>query len=221
MIATATFALGCFWDPDARFGALAGVLVTRVGFCGGTHPDTPTYRSIGDYTESVQIEFDPARLSFPALLAYFDQWHHPNASSTRPQYAAAVFYHNDEQRQETEKLKMENVRLDRFVRFYLAEESHQKYNLKRTLMLTDLFGKKEDWGTGEKDPQMLTKLNGFLAGYGTKEQFQQWEKRREFTREQQDFIKNKLKEWARRSLSLRHTSRRIERQSTAGTIRTD
>ena len=194
MVDTATFALGCFWDPDARFGALDGVLVTRVGFCGGTHPATPIYRSLGDYTESVQIDFDPARLPFSHLLSYFDQWHIPNAASTRRQYAAAVFYHNDEQRNEAEKLKMENVRLDRFVRFYLAEDSHQKYNLKRTLMMTDLFGKKEDWTVGERDEQMLTKLNGFLAGYGTKVQFQRWEKRREFTREQQNFITNKLKQ---------------------------
>lgn len=194
MVETATFALGCYWDPDARFGAIDGVLVTRVGFCGGTHPDTPTYRSMGDYTESVQIDFDPARLPFAQLLSDFNQWHIPNATSTRRQYAAAVFYHHDEQRKEAEKLKMENVRLDRFVRFYLAEESHQKYNLKRTLMMTDLFGKKEDWTAAERDEQMLTKLNGFLAGYGTKEQFQRWEKRREFTREQQNFITNKRKE---------------------------
>lgn len=187
---TATFALGCFWDPDARFGALDGVLVTRVGYCGGTHPPQPTYRSIGDYMESVQIDFDPQRLTYAQLLSYFNQWHIPNTPRTRTQYAAAIFYHSDEQFHQIKQMNMEDVRVDRFVQFFLAEESHQKYNFRRTLMLTDVFGKREDWTN--QDPEVMTKLNGFLAGYGTKEQFQQWSGRRTLTREQQDYIRNKL-----------------------------
>jgi len=191
MVETATFSLGCFWDPDARFGVLDGVLVTRVGYCGGTHPTTPTYRSIGDYTESVQIDFDPTRISFTQLLSYFNQWHIPNTSTTRSQYAAAIFYHNEEQQQQVKKMKIEDVRVDKFNKFYEAEDYHQKYNLKRTTMETDIFGKKEEWEN--KDKQMITKLNGFLAGYGTLEQFQQWNKRQELTREQQNYIKDTLK----------------------------
>ena len=187
-----TFALGCFWDPDARFGSLEGVPITSVGFSGGTHPPTPTYRSIGDYTESIQIKFDSTRLPFSHLLEFYNQWHIPNTLQTRRQYAAAIFFHNEEQRKQAVEKKIEHVRLEPFRQFFLAEESHQKYNLKRTLMLTDIFGKKEDWI--DKDPVLLTKLNGFLAGYGTKEQFQQWNRRQEFTREQQVFIRDKLKE---------------------------
>ena len=191
MTETATFSLGCFWDPDARFGALDGVLITEVGYCGGTHPSTPTYRSIGDYTETVQIHFNPQQISFAQLLSYFNQWHIPNTRTTRSQYAAAIFYHNDEQYRQIKEMHIENVRIDAWKEFYQAEESHQKYNLKRTTMLTKMFGKKEDWIN--KDTEMVTKLNGFLAGYGTIEQFQHWNKRSEFSRDQQNYIKSKLK----------------------------
>jgi methionine-S-sulfoxide reductase len=187
---TVTFSLGCFWDPDARFGILDGVLITRVGYCGGTHPPTPTYRSIGDYTESVQIDFDPTRISFAQLLSYFNQWHIPNTPKTRSQYAAAIFYHNEEQQRQVNEMNIVDVRVDKFDKFYEAEDYHQKHNFKQTTMKTDLFGKKEEWAN--KDKQMITKLNGFLAGYGTNEQFQQWDKRRELTREQQNYIKDKL-----------------------------
>ena len=55
---TATFGLGCFWGPDARFGAMEGVVRTRVGYAGGTTPE-PTYHDLGDHTEAVQVEYDP------------------------------------------------------------------------------------------------------------------------------------------------------------------
>jgi methionine-S-sulfoxide reductase len=190
MVETATFSLGCFWDPDARFGILDGVLVTRVGYCGGTHPETPTYRSIGDYTETVQMDFDPMCISYSQLLSYFNQWHIPNIDKTRSQYAATIFYHNEEQRRLIKETNVENVHVNMFKTFYEAEDYHQKHNLKHILMATDIFGKKDAWE--DRDKQMVTTLNGFLAGYGTKEQFQQWDKRRELTREQQNYIQDKL-----------------------------
>nr|WP_256204181.1 peptide-methionine (S)-S-oxide reductase [Planococcus faecalis] len=54
----ATFGMGCFWGPEARFGSMPGVVRTCVGFTGGTTP-TPTYRQMGDHTETVHISFDP------------------------------------------------------------------------------------------------------------------------------------------------------------------
>ena len=59
---TATFGMGCFWGPDARFGSLPGVIRTRVGYAGGTTP-SPTYRQMGDHTETVEIDFDPTILT--------------------------------------------------------------------------------------------------------------------------------------------------------------
>ena len=192
MVERTIFSLGCFWDPDARFGALDGVLVTRVGYCGGTYPAMPTYQTIGDYTESVQIDFDSTQITFSQLLSYFKRWHTSNTPKTRSQYAAAIFYHNEKQRQHINEMKIENVRIDMFKKFYEAEEYHQKHYLKRTIMRTDIFGTKEEWSN--RDGRMVTKLNGFLAGYGTHNQFQQWDKRRELTIEQQNDIKNMLKE---------------------------
>ena len=55
---TATFGLGCFWGPDGRFGALEGVVRTRVGYAGGTRTD-PSYHALGDHTEVLQVDFDP------------------------------------------------------------------------------------------------------------------------------------------------------------------
>ena len=156
---TITFALGCFWDPDAKFGVLDGVLTTQVGYCGGTHPPNPTYHSIGDYTESVQIVFDPSRISFRQLLDCYNNWHVRNTDRTRSQYAGAIFYHNKQQYEEIRQVNIEHIRIDLFKEFYPAEEYHQKYSLKRAILETELFGRKEDWETKEKE--MLTKLNGF------------------------------------------------------------
>ena len=59
---TATFALGCFWGPDASFGALEGVVRTRVGYAGGSS-ENPTYEMIGDHTETIEIDYDPEVIS--------------------------------------------------------------------------------------------------------------------------------------------------------------
>ena len=47
-----------FWFPEAQFGATKGVLRTRVGYAGGTKP-SPTYYSLGDHTETVELDYDP------------------------------------------------------------------------------------------------------------------------------------------------------------------
>ena len=64
---TATFALGCFWGPDVTFGAVEGVVRTRVGYAGGTTAD-PTYRDIGDHSEALQVDYDPDAVSFDELV---------------------------------------------------------------------------------------------------------------------------------------------------------
>ncbi len=60
---TATLGMGCFWSPDALFGQLPGVIRTRVGYAGGTSAE-PTYRQMGDHTETLQIDFDPQIIKF-------------------------------------------------------------------------------------------------------------------------------------------------------------
>ena len=73
---TATFALGCFWGPDAVFGILEGVVRTRVGYAGGT-TENPTYDKIGNHTETIEIDYDPGVINYQKLLEIFFNSHNP------------------------------------------------------------------------------------------------------------------------------------------------
>jgi hypothetical protein len=75
-VQTATLGMGWFWGPDARFGHLSGVIRTRVGFSGGTTP-SPTYRNIGNHTETLEIDFDPTIISYEEILDIFWKNHNP------------------------------------------------------------------------------------------------------------------------------------------------
>ena len=86
--------MGCFWSPEALFGHLPGVVRTRTGFAGGTTAD-PEYRNMGDHSEAVQLEFDPAVISYAELLDVFWSNHRPiNINGYRGrQYQSIAFYH--------------------------------------------------------------------------------------------------------------------------------
>jgi len=171
---TATFAMGCFWSPDARFGSIPGVLRTRVGYTGGQLPD-PSYSKLGDHTETVQLDYDPARLSYEELLQVFWTGHNPAKPVWGPQYMSAIFYQDPEQ-QELGKNSLEAQSMGgrfRFPtqllplgRFYLAEPYHQKHYLRRqTSLLKELSGLFPD------DEMLLAsteaaRINGSLAGFG-------------------------------------------------------
>ena len=73
---TATYAMGCFWGPDSLFGSLDGVIRTRVGYAGGT-TESPTYHNIGDHTETIQIDYNPAKISYEQLLEIYWDNHNP------------------------------------------------------------------------------------------------------------------------------------------------
>ena len=90
----------------------------------------PTYHSLGDHSESIQIDYDPAMVSYKDLLKIFWEGHDPTARSWSTQYKAAIFYHNDEQKklaeetrdriETTQKIKVQTEILP-FSRFYVAE----------------------------------------------------------------------------------------------------
>ena len=135
MSSHATFALGCFWCPDAQFGSLPGVIRTRVGYCGGARPASPTYKNIGDHSECVQIDYDPQRIAYRELLDAFWRWHDPMSQHGKGQYASAIFYHTDEQHRDAEESKKEReqhyarplqTRIAKMDKFTRAEEYHQK-----------------------------------------------------------------------------------------------
>merc|ERR1712012_1502869 len=88
--------------PEAQLGCAPGVVRTVVGYGGGTTP-SPSYRSMGDHTEIVQVEYDPSVVTFARLLVFFWQNHDPNsAKACSRQYMSAIFYHNEEQKREAE-----------------------------------------------------------------------------------------------------------------------
>ncbi|MES3517805.1 MAG: peptide-methionine (S)-S-oxide reductase [Natronomonas sp.] len=170
--ATATFGLGCFWGPDARFGAMDGVVRTRVGYAGGTKSD-PTYHALGDHTEVLRVEYDPAELSYADLLELFFQSHDPRRQRSKPQYQTLLLIESESQRDALGSYLAERdfdaatieTRIEPLSRFYPAEDYHQKYTLRGTQPLISAF---EDAGYDDeeiRDSPAAATLNGYAAGH--------------------------------------------------------
>lgn len=174
---TAAFALGCFWGPDAAFGAMDGVVRTRVGYSGGS-TENPTYRSIGDHTETVEIDYDPDKISYRKLVEFFFASHNPYGRSYSRQYASILFYQNEEELQTAREVKKElednsgqeiKTEFKEYEKFYLAENYHQKYNLQQHREYKDHF--LANYSMEEFiNSTAAARVNGYLADRGTKEQ---------------------------------------------------
>jgi peptide-methionine (S)-S-oxide reductase len=170
-LATATFGLGCFWGPDAAFGAVDGVVRTRVGYAGGTKTD-PSYEVIGDHTEVVQVEYDPNQVSFPALLEIAFDEHNPAHQPEKRQYQHIVFTETPQQRKDLQRYLDANVnrerletRLESLDGFYVAEDYHQKYNLRGKRWITDEFREAGYDDTDIRESPAAAKLNAHVAGH--------------------------------------------------------
>jgi peptide-methionine (S)-S-oxide reductase len=142
----ATFAGGCFWSMQKAFDGVPGVVSVTAGYAGGSKPD-PSYQEVETgrtgHAESVQVIYDPARISYEGLLDIY--WHHidpltPNAAfcDHGPQYRSIIFYRDAEQQQLAEASKRALDQSHRFptpivtaiqpaTAFYPAEEYHQQY----------------------------------------------------------------------------------------------
>jgi len=151
-MATATFGAGCFWGVEEAFRNLEGVTDTAVGYAGGA-VENPTYQQVctdrTGHAEVVQVEYDPARVSYEQLLELFWANHDPTQLNRQgpdvgTQYRSVIFYHTPEQQAAAEASKQEldaSGRLRRPVvtqivpaeTFYRAEEYHQQYLAKRGL----------------------------------------------------------------------------------------
>ncbi|HEX4801257.1 MAG TPA: peptide-methionine (S)-S-oxide reductase MsrA [Sphingomicrobium sp.] len=102
----AVLAGGCFWGMQDLIRKLPGVLSTRVGYSGGDIPNA-TYRNHGNHAESIEIIFDPAKMSYRRLLEFFFQIHDPTTLNRQgndvgASYRSAIFYVNDEQKKVAE-----------------------------------------------------------------------------------------------------------------------
>jgi len=151
-MAKATFAAGCFWGVEETFRHIPGVLSTAVGYTGG-QTKNPTYKEVctdkTGHAEAIEIEFDPAKVSYPQLLDVFFKNHNPTTLNRQgpdvgTQYRSAVFFHNAEQEAEARKAIADLEKQKAFPRpivtqvvpavdFYRAEEYHQKYLEKQGL----------------------------------------------------------------------------------------
>jgi peptide-methionine (S)-S-oxide reductase len=145
-VATATLAGGCFWCLEAVFLRLRGVQRVESGYAGG-HVDQPTYRAVCSGTtghaEVVQIDFDPQVITYAELLEVFFAIHDPTTLNRQgadvgTQYRSAIFYHDDAQKQEAERVIRElagqKIWDDAIVtevvpltKFYPAEDYHREY----------------------------------------------------------------------------------------------
>jgi methionine-S-sulfoxide reductase len=151
------------------------VVRTRVGYTGGPQKN-PTYHDLGDHSESIQIDFDPTRITYTELLEVFWKAHKPFSRSWSRQYRNALFYHDEGQRAAAEKSRAQiSISRGRRVRtaieplgvFYRAEDYHQKYRLRsRPDFLRDLtrfYPQAREF----TDSTAAARLNGYLGGHGS------------------------------------------------------
>jgi peptide-methionine (S)-S-oxide reductase len=150
MTQRATFGAGCFWGVEAAFRQIKGVVSTAVGYMGGTL-DKPTYEDVctdrTGHAEVVQVEYDPAQVTYEALLDVFWANHNPTTMNRQgpdvgSQYRSAIFYHTPEQEAVAKASKEKVQASGKYKRpvvteitpagtFYRGEEYHQQYLEKR------------------------------------------------------------------------------------------
>ncbi len=149
----ATFGAGCFWGVEAKFAAMPGVTATAVGYEGGTL-DHPSYKDVctdqTGHAEVVEVDFDPAAISYEQLLNAFFALHDPTTLNRQgpdwgTQYRSVVFFHSPEQEAQARAKIEELTAADRYKpkrivtqvvpaqTFWRAEEYHQRYLEKRGL----------------------------------------------------------------------------------------
>jgi len=140
----ATLAGGCFWCIEAAYRQIDGVISATSGYTGGT-VKTPTYEQVCDkatgHAEAVQVVFDPRKISYERILAWFWDLHDPTTLNRQgndegPQYRSAIFYHSESQRKTAEASKSAVAKtlkapvvteILKASEFYPAENYHQNY----------------------------------------------------------------------------------------------
>ena len=143
---TAVFAGGCFWCIQPAFDKAPGVIKTVVGYCGGTEPN-PTYKLVTsektNYRESIEITYDPAKISYDRLLDIYWRQIDPTQADGQftdigPSYRAAIFYGDAGEKKIAEVSKAKLASSGKFkkpimteilpaMKFWPAEDYHQKY----------------------------------------------------------------------------------------------
>lgn len=200
-VETLTCAMGCFWGPDCRFGAMDGVVRTRVGYAGGTTPD-PTYHNIGDHIETIQIDFDPQKISYEQIVEVFWNRHKPSRTVWKRQYASALFFHDEYQekvaRESRAKLSSElgeeiRTELIPFTKFYIAEMYHQKYHLQGYEGLMSEYRAIYPSLGDIVNSTSVARVNGYIGGYGNISQLEEEFPLLGLSEDKKDFLKDIIK----------------------------
>jgi methionine-S-sulfoxide reductase len=144
MTEKATLAGGCFWGVEELIRKMPGVINTEVGYTGGT-TENPKYDDVKTgrtgHAESLEIEFDPATVSYDEILDYFFRLHDPTTINQQgndrgTQYRSAIFFHDAAQREAAERAKERAqskwprpivTEIVPASRFWIAEDFHQDY----------------------------------------------------------------------------------------------
>jgi peptide-methionine (S)-S-oxide reductase len=144
--AIATLGNGCFWCTEAIFQNLEGVIKVVSGYSGG-QVENPTYKQVctgtTGHAECLEITYDKSKISFEELLEVFWKTHDPTTLNRQgndigTQYRSVIFYQNPEQKEIAQKYIDQLTKnktfsspivttLERFVKFYPAEDYHQNY----------------------------------------------------------------------------------------------
>jgi methionine-S-sulfoxide reductase len=142
----ATLAGGCFWGVEELIRKMPGVIDTTVGYTGGTlanpkYEDVKTGRT--GHAETVEIVFDPDRITYDEILRFFFRFHDPTTKNRQgndigTQYRSAIFYHDDAQRETAQRVIKDVDDSGKWPRplvtevvpaakFWPAEDYHQDY----------------------------------------------------------------------------------------------
>jgi peptide methionine sulfoxide reductase msrA/msrB len=145
----ATLAGGCFWGMEHLLRKIPGVIETQAGYSGGkaqniTYSEVRTGKT--GFAESVQILFDPKKVTYESILLHFFKMHDPTTLNQQgndrgSQYRSAIFYRSPEQKQIAEKVrarvdqsgkwsKPSVTEINPLLTFVRAEEYHQSYLIK-------------------------------------------------------------------------------------------
>ena len=144
----AVFGLGCFWGAERIFWQLGGVFSTAVGYAAG-HTPNPTYQEVCSgqtgHNEVVLVVYDPAKVSYKALLKAFWESHDPTqgmrqGNDSGTQYRSGIYTSDDvqleqaQQSREVFQASLANAGLNEITTeivpagpFYYAEDYHQQY----------------------------------------------------------------------------------------------
>ena len=169
----AYLALGCFWGPDAEFGARPGVYFTASGYAGG-NMNNPEYHNLGDHTETVRISYDPEIINFAELLEIFWEAHNPLTRAPSTQYRSIIFYDSPEQKKtayhfwEQKKEAADSevyTQIKALKKYFEAEDYHQNYFVQQNEKLKEYFPRLKKQGEVLTFSSLLTRLNAYCADF--------------------------------------------------------